>query len=61
MNVKICRRDHTPTVLLKLKKLLLQAEKFLIYDQKNYMATIWLILLSDLSAADTLNHLLYTY
>lgn len=61
MNVKTCRRDHTPTELFKLKKLMLQAEKFLNFDQKNYVPTIWLILLSDLSAADTLNHLLCTY
>lgn len=35
MHVETCRRDHTSAELFKLEKLVLQAQKFLMYDKKN--------------------------
>lgn len=40
MHVKTCRKDHTSAELFTLEKLVVQAEKFLTYDKKNYIFAI---------------------
>lgn len=58
MNVKTHKGDHIPEELFKLKKPCASSRE--VFDlwlkKKKKLDIIWFILLSDLSAAGTLNH-----